>query len=145
MLSRMTVRLLAIVVGIALLSGMQSSRSAAPESSGYTMACSIRNNTDLLNVRHCAEMGAAQRCRHEAELASRASQDAVGMRIDNRSDQQIKIYWLTFSGTRKFYQTIAPGGQWTQQTYLGHNWLVTTRDDHCVGIFNASPMSLAFF
>jgi hypothetical protein len=118
---------------------------ARAEPSGYTMSCRIRRVTDLPEVRLCAELGAAQRCAHEAELASHGSQDVAVMTIGNRSVQAIRIYWLGFSGTRRLYQTIAPGNQVVQSTFLGHNWLVTTEDGRCIGIFNAAPMSLAFF
>jgi hypothetical protein len=109
------------------------------------MACSIRNTTDVLNVHHCAETGAAQRCAHEAQLPSKGSPNRVAMRFDNHSDQPVTIYFLKFAGGRRLYATVASGGQWTQQTFLGHNWLVATQDGRCIGIFNAAPMTVALY
>jgi hypothetical protein len=112
---------------------------------GYTMACAIGTAAGTLAVRHCAELGAAQRCEHEAELASRPSQEATGLTIVNRSDEPIKIYWLTFSGLRRFYHSVAPGDRVVQQTFIGHNWMITNGRGECIGIFNAAPISIAFF
>jgi hypothetical protein len=112
---------------------------------GYTIACAIHKAPGVPDVRHCADLGSAQRCEHEAELASQPSKEATGMTIVNRSDQSIKIYWLNFSGFRVLYHTVAPGGRITQQTFIGHNWLVLSQDGYCVGIFNASPIAIAFF
>lgn len=67
------------------------------------------------------------------------------MTIVNRSGHALKLYWLNFSGGRRLYHTVAPGNQLTQQTFLGHNWLIETAEGDCVGIFNASPAAIAFF
>jgi hypothetical protein len=49
------------------------------------------------------------------------------------------VYWLNFQGTRVLYNPyLAPGDQQAQQTYVGHNWLVTTLADQCIGIFQAA-------
>jgi hypothetical protein len=39
------------------------------------------------------------------------------------------------------------GSDWNdvQQTFVGHNWVVTMSDGQCVGIFKAAPESFAFF
>ncbi len=112
---------------------------------GYTMACAIGTAAGTPAVRHCAELGAAQRCEHEAEMASHPSQETTGLTIVNRSDEPIKVYWLTFSGLRRFYQSVAPGQRVVQQTFIGHNWMVTNGRGECIGIFNAAPISIAFF
>jgi len=119
---------------------------AAEEASDYTLACAIGGVVGgQAAVRPCAELGAAQRCRHESDFSSRASQERTGMTIVNRSGRVLKLFWLDFSGARKLYHTVEPGDQVTQQTFLGHNWLVATAEGECVGIFNASPAAIAFF
>ncbi len=112
---------------------------------GYTMACAIGTAAGTPAVRHCAELGAAQRCEHEAELASHPSQEATDLTIVNRSDEPIKLYWLTFSGLRRLYHSLAPGERVVQQTFIGHNWMITNGRGECIGIFNAAPISIAFF
>jgi hypothetical protein len=123
----------------------ENSRSVQDAASDYTMACAIRDSVVVPEVRACAELGAAQRCGHEADFSSRPSQERTGMTIVNRSDQVLKLYWLNFSGSRQLYHTVAPGERITQLTFTGHNWLITTGDGACVGIFNASPIAIAFF
>lgn len=112
---------------------------------GYTIACAIHSPAGRPGIRACAALGAAQRCEHELDLPSQSSQDTTGMTFANRSDQAVKLYWLTFSGERRLFNTIVPGHRVIQETFIGHNWLVTTPSGHCVGIYNASPVSIAFF
>jgi hypothetical protein len=109
------------------------------------MDCAIGTAAGTPQVRHCAELGAAQRCEHEAELASHPSQESTALTVANRSDQPIKVYWLTFSGLRRLYFSLAPGEHVVQQTFIGHNWLVANSRGECIGIFNAAPVSIAFF
>jgi TIR domain/VHL beta domain len=42
----------------------------------------------------------------------------------NSTKSTAKIYWLTYSGARDLYDTLAPGQSYSQQTYVGHRWLV---------------------
>ena len=67
------------------------------------------------------------------------------MTFVNRSEAPVDIYWLSFQGERVPYQHLAPGGRFVQQTFIGHNWLVTDMAGQCVGIFKAAPESIAFF
>ena len=128
----------------AAASGQEPAR-VPDDASDYTMACAIRASVGVPEVRACAELGAAQRCRHESAFQSHPSQERTGMTIVNRSDQLLKLYWLNFSGARQLYRTVAPGDRVTQPTFTGHNWVVTTGDGICIGIFNASPIGIAFF
>jgi hypothetical protein len=52
---------------------------------------------------------------------------------------------MSRSARRKLYQYLPPGGRHTQQTFIGHNWLVTTLTEECIGIFKGAPQSIAFF
>jgi TIR domain/VHL beta domain len=42
----------------------------------------------------------------------------------NSTKSPAKIYWLTYGGARDLYDTLAPGQSYSQQTYVGHRWLV---------------------
>ncbi len=109
---------------------------------GYEVACSIHSEA---GYRACNELPSAHACDAEPNYASRPSQQATGITFANRSDEPVKIYWLSFQGERKFYQYLPPGGRHTQKTFIGHNWLVTTLAGQCIGIFKAAPESIAFF
>jgi hypothetical protein len=128
------------------LSATGEAQSAPPAvrdgAAGYTVACAL---VDQPGLRSCADLPAAAACAREPELASQPSTETTGMTFVNRSDRAVTIYWLDFRGARRLYRTLSPGGHLVQQTFIGHNWLVATSDDLCVGIFKAAPESLAFF
>jgi len=42
----------------------------------------------------------------------------------NSTKSPAKIYWLTYGGARDLYDTLPPGQSYSQQTYVGHRWLV---------------------
>ena len=109
---------------------------------GYEVACAIHA---AAGYRACNELVSARACDSEPNYASRPSKQPTGITFVNRSDEPVKIYWLSFQGERKLYQYLPPGGRHTQQTFIGHNWLVTTLTEQCIGIFKAAPESIAFF
>lgn len=109
---------------------------------GYTVACALAEQP---GIHSCADLPAAKACTHEPDFASRASSEATAMTFVNRSDQTLELYWLDFSGLRKFYLHLAPGARAKQNTFIGHYWLLATPDGVCIAIFKAAPESLAFF
>jgi VHL beta domain len=109
---------------------------------GYTIACSI-NSAPHLHA--CDELPSARSCAVESNYPSLASKESTGITFVNRSAEPIKIYWLSFQGERRLYQFLPPGARRTQQTFIGHNWLVTNLADQCIGVFGAAPVSIAFF
>jgi len=119
-------------------------QSAAPVDgpAGYEVACSIHSAS---GYRACNELPSARSCDSEPNYASRPSKEPTGITFVNRSDEPVKIYWLSFQGERILYQYLPPGGRHTQKTFIGHNWLVTTLAEQCIGIFKAAPESIAFF
>ena len=42
------------------------------------------------------------------------------------------VHWLNFQGERVFYQTLAPGRGYSQQTYYQHVWAVTDLNGNCI-------------
>jgi hypothetical protein len=102
---------------------------------GYQVACSIQDSTGF---RTCGET-LPRSCDAENSYASQPSRESTGIVLVNRSGQPVKVYWLNFQGRRVLYQTLPPGGQQTQQTFVGHNWLVATMTEQCIGIFATAP------
>jgi hypothetical protein len=96
-------------------------------------------------IHSCADLAAAQRCAHPGDFVSRPSHEHTGITLVNRGTIALRLYWLDFQGDPRLYQTVPPGGRIRQETFIGHNWLIATLDDRCVGVFNAAPMSIAFF
>jgi hypothetical protein len=109
---------------------------------GYSVACSL---VDQAGISSCADLPAAAACARESELASPPSRESTAMTFVNRSEQSLQIFWLDFQGYRVFYRNLVPHGRFEQKTFIGHNWLVTSRDGRCIGIFKAAPESVAFF
>jgi hypothetical protein len=112
---------------------------------GYTFACAVRTPVGVPGVRPCSELGAAQRCEHESDFASHPTSQATGLTIVNRSAEAIKLYWLDPQGARSLYSTIPPGGKVSQDSHIGASWVITSRGGHCIGVFNAAPVSIAIF
>jgi VHL beta domain len=129
---------------LALPSVRLSAQTAAPVDgpAGYEVACSIHS---AAGYRACDQLPSARSCNAEPNYASRPSKERTGMSFVNRSDEPVKIYWLSFQGERMLYRYLPPGGRHMQQTFIGHNWLVTTLAEQCIGIFKGAPQSIAFF
>ncbi len=43
----------------------------------------------------------------------------------------VDIYWVEFDGNWKFYKKLYPGQSYTQQTYVGHNWVAKLPSNSC--------------
>ena len=114
----------------------------ADGASGYTIACAVgADDKSVPRVRSCADLEAAQGCLHPGDFVSRPSQ----LTVVNRSDTALRLYWVDFQGNWRLYHTVAPGSRIQQDTFIGHNWLIATSGDRCIGVFNAAPISIAFF
>ena len=137
------------LVGVsAPLRAQHATRQAAPAdgAAGYTIACALEDDGKAVpGVRGCADLEAAQRCMHPGDFVSRPSQDSTGITVVKRSNAPLRLYWLDFQGNWRLYHTVAPGSRVQQDTYIGHNWMISTISEQCIGIFNAAPISIAFF
>jgi hypothetical protein len=137
--------LVAVALAAVTLPAMRlQAQSTAPVDgpAGYEVACSLHA---AAGYRACNELPSARSCDSEPNFASRPSKQPTGVTFVSRSDEPVKIYWLNFQGERVLYQYLPPGGRHTQKTFMGHNWLVTTLAEQCIGIFKAAPQSVAFF
>lgn len=65
------------------------------------------------------------------------SAQAVKLRIDNRSTDSVKIFWIDFEGKRKEYGQTDPGRNFDQETFTGHLWLVTNPAGTPIALFAA--------
>ncbi|MGL6341719.1 MAG: hypothetical protein ACRC80_21565 [Waterburya sp.] len=78
--------------------------------------------------------------KHPAEEAgikstSGSSATSTYIRFINKSQEQIKVYWLDDTGKRVLYLTLNPQEDGGIQTYLTHPWLVTDSQDNAKDIF----------
>jgi hypothetical protein len=144
-------RLLTLGLALPAIAAGQLASSTGPQANahgvidgpaGYAIACSLSSGSGM---RACEDLPSARYCASEPNFASRPSKERTGMTFVNRSEAPVEIYWLGFQGERVAYQHLPPGGRFEQQTFIGHNWLVTDMAGQCVGIFKAAPQAIAFF
>jgi hypothetical protein len=106
---------------------------------GYEIACSIQDSSGF---RACGEPPSGRSCETEGNYASQPSKESTDITFDNRSDKPVKVYWLNFNGARVFYESLAPSGRIAQPTFVGHNWLIATLGEQCIGIFKTASESI---
>ena len=53
----------------------------------------------------------------------------------NQRNAPVRLYWLDYSGQRKFYALIAPSNKITQSTYVTHPWVITDTNNNCLGVY----------
>lgn len=87
------------------------------------------------------QSGASSSCRDERNLRSVQGNVHTSMKFLNNSNQEVRTYWLDYSGRRVFYKTIPAHGQYTQPTFQTHPWVVTDARDNCINIFVSNQPS----
>ena len=76
-------------------------------------------------------------CSGEPDLKS-VQGPAATLTFDNgASTSARKIFWLDYSGNRKFFTTMPPGGSYSVNPLTGHKFVVTDATDQCVAIYVA--------
>ncbi|MBM83849.1 MAG: hypothetical protein CMJ78_25110 [Planctomycetaceae bacterium] len=55
--------------------------------------------------------------------------------FQNKSEQSVKLYWISYQGERRFYSELKSGKNHRQNTYSNAVWLVTDKDDKPLGHF----------
>ena len=83
----------------------------------------------------------AQNCASE-NMRSPQSRDATVITFVNKGPESRRIFWIDFTGARKFYKEIGPGQSFRQPTFLGHLWIAAREDDRCQTVVSARPFPL---
>lgn len=65
-------------------------------------------------------------------MRSRVSDTSLELAFVNETETRVTVYWIDFKGTRVFYNSLAPGESYTQQTYVTHPWIVDDDDGRCL-------------
>ena len=58
--------------------------------------------------------------------------------IKNMKDHRVKLYWVEYGGSLKFYSEIAAGATLVRNTYSEATWLITDENDSRLGHFIAT-------
>jgi membrane protein YdbS with pleckstrin-like domain len=111
----------------------------------YAVACAIHDSGSIDGVIPCAKFGEAKRCLRETDFASKPTPPPAMLTVVNRSNEDVRFYWLDPTGARALYASLPPSGHVTQQSHVGAHWLVSTRDDRCVAIFDAATMTIGIY
>ncbi|KAJ3280604.1 hypothetical protein HK104_000542 [Borealophlyctis nickersoniae] len=64
-------------------------------------------------------------------LVSQHSDQPITIRVLNSSRETVDVLWLNYQGEEIWYNTLAPGTDYVQQTYLTHPWRVRPTDGTC--------------
>ena len=81
-------------------------------------------------------------CRDERNLRSVQGNAHSTMKFVNRTNQEVRSYWLDYSGRRVFYKAIPPNGNYTQPTFQTHPWVITDPRDNCLNIYVSNQPSV---
>ncbi|MEA5618208.1 hypothetical protein VB711_10225 [Cronbergia sp. UHCC 0137] len=77
----------------------------------------------------------SKRCESESVSISRSGKIATEITFINQRSTPVKLFWLDYSGQRKFYGLITPSNKITQSTYVTHPWVITDSIDNCQGVY----------
>ena len=80
-------------------------------------------------------------CRDERNLRSVQGNTHTTMKFVNRTNQEVRSYWLDYNGRRVFYKAIPPNGNYTQPTFQTHPWVITDQRDKCLDIYVSNQPS----
>ncbi|CAN5768209.1 hypothetical protein BH11MYX2_BH11MYX2_14500 [soil metagenome] len=67
-----------------------------------------------------------------AKPRSLVSDTSLDLVFSNRTRGTVTIYWLDFKGERVWYNTLAPGDSYSQQTYVTHPWVIVDIEGRCI-------------
>ena len=71
------------------------------------------------------------RCQAEDAVFSSRGDKPTQIIFRNNSINILRIFWIDYSGSRKWYANILPGEIHIQPTYASHPWVVTDRSGNC--------------
>jgi dipeptidyl aminopeptidase/acylaminoacyl peptidase len=69
---------------------------------------------------------------------SRSGGDQTEIVFDNRTQQDVQLFWIDTNGERQPYGTIKAGERRNLNTYAGHVWLVQNADGRPLGVYEAT-------
>lgn len=69
---------------------------------------------------------------------SKQSTTHTRVRVTNRRNHAVRLYWIDWRGSRRLYHTLTSRTSSDQHTYAGHTWLVTDMNDRPLVLFEAA-------
>ena len=74
-------------------------------------------------------------CSLEPTLHSVDGAVSTSIQFVNQTAGPVTVSWLNYQGQRVFYNTLAAGQSYVQQTFVTHPWIVTDASGVCLGIW----------
>ena len=56
----------------------------------------------------------------------------------NKSQVEVKVYWVDFTGAEKFYKTLASGATFTQETWPNNPWVARVSSTNAAVLYVVS-------
>jgi len=53
----------------------------------------------------------------------------IHVKFNNMTDSKVSTFWINYQGVETHYATIEPKDSYTQQTYIGHEWVIRAEDN----------------
>ncbi|MBM3496869.1 MAG: hypothetical protein FJX72_21495, partial [Armatimonadetes bacterium] len=74
----------------------------------------------------------------DAPYPSRRTGEETSISFVNRTQRELRVFWMDTDGARQPYSTLAPGARRDQHTFAGHVWLVTDASGAVMGVYEAT-------
>lgn len=74
----------------------------------------------------------------DSPYPSRQTGEETSITFVNRTQGELRIFWMDTDGNRQPYGTLAAGARRDQHTFAGHVWLVTDAAGAVMGVFEAT-------
>lgn len=74
---------------------------------------------------------AESRCQAETAVFSVRGDKPTTIVFTNSGNRVLRIFWIDYSGARKWYANISPGERHIQPTFASHPWVVTDSQGNC--------------
>ncbi len=76
--------------------------------------------------------------------ASGESVRSINIKIENRRDSEIQLYWMSREGSPTRYESVPAGKSISQHTYAGHVWVATDAQRRPLKVFTAQKKGETF-
>ena len=80
--------------------------------------------------------GASQYPCPDGSIHSQAGGEGVAYSFVNNSSETLQLIWLNYAGGRVTYGSIAPGGSYNLNTYIGEVWMIADTTSSCLFIYD---------
>ena len=70
-----------------------------------------------------------QPARQQPQPQQQPVQTAATYKVVNEGNSDVELYWVNFEGREQYFQTIPAGRSVSQESYIGHTWIVRRFDN----------------